>query len=119
MKGLPIVLFDGFCSTCNRWAQWVSKRDSKQMFTLIPQDSPEGHDAMESCPDSLRNVDSVYFVQGEQWFARSSAVCRMLWNLRPHWQITGLLLWLIPRFIRDFAYDMFAKRRHGLRTSDS
>ena len=29
---MSIVLFDGFCSTCNRWAQWISKRDSKGIF---------------------------------------------------------------------------------------
>jgi predicted DCC family thiol-disulfide oxidoreductase YuxK len=116
---LPIVLFDGFCSTCNRWSQWISKRDSRGIFNLVPQGSPEGAVTMESCPESLRNVDSVYLVTNEKWFVRSSAVCRMLWELGLHWKISGLLLWLIPRQLRDFGYDMFAKRRHGLRTSDS
>ena len=116
---MPTVLFDGFCSTCNRWAQWISKRDSKSVFELIPQDSPEGDIVMESCPAPLKEVDSVYIVNGDQWFVRSSAVCRMLWKLRLHWKIAGVLLWLIPRPLRDFGYDMFAKRRHGLLTSDS
>ncbi len=116
---LPIVLFDGFCSTCNRWAQWISKRDSKGAFELIPQESPEGETVMGSCPESLVNVDSVYVVNDNQWHARSSAVCRMLWKLRLHWKITGTLLWLIPRPLRDYGYDMFAKRRHRLLTADS
>ena len=116
---MSIVLFDGFCSTCNRWAQWISKRDSKGIFQLIPQDSPEGDEIMESCPAPLKEVDSVYIVNGDQWFVRSTAVCRMLWKLRFHWQVAGVLLWLIPRPLRDFGYDMFAKRRHGLLASDS
>ncbi|MFL2947021.1 MAG: thiol-disulfide oxidoreductase DCC family protein [Candidatus Poseidoniales archaeon] len=116
---LPIVLFDGFCSTCNRWAQWISKHDSKNAFELIPQESPEGETVMGSCPESLVNVDSVYVVNDNQWHARSSAVCRMLWKLRLHWKITGALLWLIPRPLRDYGYDMFAKRRHRLLTADS
>jgi len=119
MTAVPIVLFDGFCATCNRWAQWIEKRDPKQLFSLIPQDTPEGNTIMETCPESLQKVDSVYFVSNERWFARSSAVCRMLWNLRFHWKIAGVMLWLIPRPLRDFGYDMVAKRRHGLRTSDS
>ena len=116
---MPIVLFDGFCSTCNRWAQWISKRDSTNAFELIPQESPEGEDVMESCPESLKDVDSVYIINDGKWFARSSAVCRMLWQLRIHWKIAGALLWLIPRPLRDLAYDTFAKRRHGSLPTDS
>ena len=92
---MPIVLFDGFCSTCSRWAQWISKRDSKKVFELIPQESPEGHTVIESCPKSLKDVDSMYFVRDNQWFARSSAVCRLLWGLGVHWKIAGIFLWLI------------------------
>lgn len=77
---MPIVLFDGFCSTCNRWSQWISKRDSKNIFELVPQESPEGEDVMISCPESLKDVDSVYIINDGKWFARSSAVCRMLWG---------------------------------------
>ena len=116
---VPIVLFDGFCSTCNRWAQWISKRDSKNVFELIPQDSPEGEEVMETCPESLKFVDSVYIVNDGEWFARSSAICRMLWSLGVHWKVAGALLWLVPRPLRDFGYDMFAKRRHGLLPADS
>ncbi|MDG1525799.1 MAG: DUF393 domain-containing protein [Candidatus Thalassarchaeaceae archaeon] len=116
---MPIVLFDGFCSTCSRWAQWISKRDSKKVFELIPQESPEGHTVIESCPKSLKDVDSMYFVRDNQWFARSSAVCRLLWGLGVHWKIAGIFLWLIPLPLRDYGYDQIAKRRHGLLTSDS
>ena len=116
---MPIVLFDGFCSTCNRWAQWISKRDSKNVFELISQESPEGEGVMVSCPESLKDVDSVYIINEGNWFARSSAVCRMLWKLQMRWKIVGILLWLIPRPLRDLGYDMFAKRRHGLLPTDS
>lgn len=116
---MPTILFDGFCSTCNRWAQWISKHDSKKVFELIPQESPEGDEVMRSCPDELKNVDSVYIVSGNHWYARSSAVCRMLWKLRFHWKIAGVLVWLIPRPLRDYGYDMVAKRRHGLLTLNS
>jgi len=119
MIQMAIVLFDGFCSTCNHWAQWISKHDSKNVFELIPQESPEGDDVMVSCPESLRDVDSVYIINDGQWFTRSSAICRMLWKLKFHWKIAGTVLWLIPRPLRDLGYDMFAKRRHQLLTTDS
>ena len=117
--GLPIVLFDGFCSTCNRWAQWISKRDSNHVFELIAQDSPEGDNVMSQCPEKLRLVDSVYIVNGDSWHVRSSAVCRMLWGLGIHWRIIGTLLWLIPRPLRDMGYNIFAKRRHRMVPLDS
>jgi len=119
MISLPIVLFDGFCLTCNRWAKWISKRDPKKVFELLPQDSPEGNAVMESCPELLKDVDSVYIVKNHQWYVRSSAICRMLWGLRLHWKIAGTLLWLIPLPLRDYGYNQFAKRRHGLLPSDS
>jgi predicted DCC family thiol-disulfide oxidoreductase YuxK len=94
-------------------------RDSKKLFELIPQDSPKGDEVMKSCPEALRGVDSVYIVSENQWHTRSSAVCRMLWKLKLHWKIAGTLLWLIPRPLRDYGYDLFAKRRHGLLTLNS
>ena len=116
---MTVVLFDGFCSSCNRWAQWIEKRDHKSKFKLIAQDSEEGDDAMAGCPMDIREHDSVIINSGTRWYSRSTAVCQILWGLSPFWKIIGSILWLIPRPIRNLVYDFYAARRHRLPTADS
>lgn len=116
---MTVVIFDGFCSSCNRWAKWIEKRDNKAKFKLIAQESEQGDVAMTECPEKLHAYDSVIVNSGNHWYSRSTAVCHILWGLSPFWKIVGCLLWMIPRPIRNLVYDLYAARRHRSPTTDS
>ncbi len=116
---MVVVVFDGFCSSCNRWARWIKKRDKKAKFKLIAQESEEGDAVLAGCPENLYAHDSVIVYSGNNWYSRSTAVCHILWRLSPFWKIIGCILWLIPKPIRNFVYDLYAARRHRSPTTDS
>ena len=116
---MPVIIFDGFCSSCNRWARWIENRDYKSKFKLIAQDSEEGDLAMAECPENLRKHDSVLLATENRWYSRSTAVCQILWRLSLFWKIIGSMLWMIPRPFRNLVYDLYAARRHRLPTADS
>lgn len=110
------VLYDGDCGFCGGWAGWIARRDRRQRFTLVPLDAdPE----IESCPAELRALDSLLLFDGHRWHAQSSAVCRILWGMGPVWALPGLLLWLVPRPLRNLGYDFVARRRHRSSPTDS
>ena len=67
-------------------------------------------------PD-LIGVDSLVFIEpggldsDERVFVRSDAGLRLMKYLGGSWRF-ALVAYVIPRFIRDFLYDQFAKRRY-------
>jgi predicted DCC family thiol-disulfide oxidoreductase YuxK len=113
------VLFDGHCPSCSRWASWILKRDRRKVFELIPQASDAGAAILVDLPPHLLEVDSLFVRDGSGWHTRSSAVCRILWGLGIHWRISGLILFIVPRPIRNFGYDFIARRRHRSAPTDS
>jgi predicted DCC family thiol-disulfide oxidoreductase YuxK len=65
----------------------------------------------------LKDIDSLVFVEPldfaylEQVFVRSDAALRVARYLGGPWYL-ALAAYVIPRFVRDFLYDQFAKRRY-------
>jgi len=65
----------------------------------------------------LKGVDSLVFVEPldvghpERVFVRSDAALRVAGYLGGIWKL-ALAAYLIPRPVRDFLYDEFAKRRY-------
>ena len=39
----PVIVFDGHCVLCSRWARFVLKHDRRAVFRLLPAQSPLGH----------------------------------------------------------------------------
>jgi predicted DCC family thiol-disulfide oxidoreductase YuxK len=61
--------------------------------------------------DSLVFVEPLDFAYLEQVFVRSDAALRVASYLGGPWKI-ALVAYVIPRPIRDYLYDQFAKRRY-------
>ncbi len=106
-----IVLFDDQCNKCNRWAEFIRKRDPESRIALIGQNSPDGLEIMRSIPKRLEGLDSVFLIsKGGAWYSKSAAIWRVCGRLRLPWPIaTGMAL--IPWPIRDLFYDLYARMR--------
>jgi len=61
--------------------------------------------------DSLVFVEPLDFAYLEQVFVRSDAALRVASYLGGPWKI-ALVAYVIPRPIRDYLYDQFARRRY-------
>lgn len=107
----PVVLFDGVCNLCNGAVQFIIRRDPSERFhfaslqsavasQLIARDGP-----IQPLPDSLVLLDE------EGLHVRSTAVLRIARHLSFPWRLTALFLF-VPRPIRDWAYDLVARRRY-------
>ena len=113
-----VLLYDGLCGFCNKSVQMILARDRRGTLRFAALQSAYG-EAVKARHAELKDVDSVVLVEGlpdadqERVFIRSDAALRIAAYLGGWWK--GLLLFrLLPRAVRDFFYDGFARYRYRL-----
>jgi len=113
----PILLYDGVCGLCNRLVQFVLKRDRHGRFRFAALQSPFAARVLQRFAADPRDLDTVYLVRnygapGEQLAARSDAVIIILLQLGGVWQSLAFLLRVLPRWLRDWGYNLVAHNRY-------
>lgn len=91
----PTLFFDGDCPRCCRQAAWLQGRRRGPLFSVQPLPSP-GESLL------LEHLGKTY--------TKSSAVLQAAILLGFPWVLLAVFL-LIPRPLRDWAYDRYAARR--------
>jgi predicted DCC family thiol-disulfide oxidoreductase YuxK len=106
-----LLLFDGVCNLCNRVVDFVILRDKDKKIRFAALQSKPGKELADKFKISLRNNDTVVYISGGKAFVRSSAVLHIMKDIGGGWKILyGFII--IPSFVRDFFYDLIAKRRY-------
>ncbi len=106
-----IILFDGVCNLCNGAINFVIKKDKKNIFKFAPLQSEIGEALLSKFQIDTSNVDSIILVDGENYYAKSSAALRISKELYGGYPLLyGFII--LPRFIRDLVYDYIAKNRY-------
>jgi predicted DCC family thiol-disulfide oxidoreductase YuxK len=63
-------------------------------------------------PD-YNTVDSVVYIKYGKYFLKSSAVLHLLKDIGNGWRLLYVFI-LVPKFIRDFFYDIIARTRYRI-----
>lgn len=106
-----IILFDGVCNFCNGSVNFIIERDKKNYFKFAPLQSEIGQAFIEKF--GLSEIDSIILVENDEAFTHSTAALKIAKRLGGIWSLFYVLI-IIPRFIRDFFYKLFAKYRYRL-----
>src|SRR5438105_192097 len=111
----PVLLYDGLCAFCNGAVRHVLARDRTGRIRFAPLQGAFARDVLARHPE-LRGVDSLMLVErdasGEEHvWTRSEAALRIARRLGGAWRGAAVLR-LIPRVVRDAAYDLFARFRY-------
>lgn len=110
-----VFFFDGDCGLCDRSVRFLMRHDRRAHLRFAPL---QGELAAEVLPrngiDPTR-LDTACFLLDvdtprERAVTRSTAVLKVVTSLGGLWRIAGASL-IVPRPIRDAAYDFIAKRR--------
>lgn len=104
------MLFDGVCVLCNGWARFIAARDPQCQFALGTLQSPAGTRLLAE-RNIQTDISSIVLITPDGWSAKSDAVLRILARLSAPWPLAAGFL-VIPRVIRDWAYDFVAARRY-------
>lgn len=106
----PVLLFDGVCNLCSGVVQFVIPRDPAGRIRFAPLQSPAGREllARHDLPDDL---DSVILVEGDRAYTKSTAAIRVAELLGWPYRLATVAR-LLPRRLRDAAYDVVAANRY-------
>jgi len=107
-----LVLFDGACVLCSRWAQFVISRDPTVRFRFLPIQTKAGRNLAEHLTiDPDHPQTNAVILNGIAYFKSDAAIA--LASRLPRWRRTKTLRFA-PRFLRDRIYDLVAQNRYRL-----
>ena len=109
-EGKFVVLFDGDCGLCNRSVQFILKYERKQKLKFASLQSSFSKKIFKEFNLKDDFNQSVLFYCDSILFSKSNAILRLIPFLKWYF-FPAFILWLIPKFIRDFLYDKIARNR--------
>jgi len=104
------VLFDGECNLCNGAVDFLLCRDPRGRLRFAALQSPAAARLLAGARAPTPLPDSLVLVADGAVHVRSGAALRIVARLRWPWPLL-FVFWLVPRPLRDLAYDFVARRR--------
>lgn len=108
-----IVFYDGDCGFCNRSVAFILKNDKTRSikFAAIQSDFTNMlfRDKGWPAPD----LSTFYFYENAGIFEKSTGALKVAKYLKFPYTLM-LAFWIIPPFIRNYVYNVIAKRRRNL-----
>jgi len=111
IKEKKIILFDGMCNFCVGWIQFIINNDHNDIFRFVSIQSLKGEEIIKQHGLDIKRNDSIILSTNQLLKYRSDAVLDILFHLKTVWKFL-IFLYLVPRPIRDFFYNLIAKKRH-------
>src|SRR6266850_4623548 len=113
----PIILYDGVCGLCNRLNQFVLKRDKDDRFLFAALQSEFASNVLKRHGVNPQILDTMYLLLNysqpdERLVERSDAAVQILEELGGVWRALASIAQLLPRRIRDKAYNLIARNRY-------
>jgi len=106
-----IVIFDGFCNLCNGAVDLIIRYDPNHRFLFTANQHEAGKDLLKKFDKAPESVSTIYLVEGDQIYERSSAALRIAHKMSFPFPLFGIA-WIVPDFIRDPIYNFIAKNRY-------
>lgn len=110
---MKILFFDGQCTLCNHWVDWLIQRDKNDILKFA---SLQGTTAQAQLPLEFKkntNFDTVLYVRDGKVYDRSNAVLKAVQDLGGYWGFVGVF-YIFPRFLRDAVYWLIAHYRYRI-----
>src|SRR5216684_3475002 len=109
----PIILYDGVCGLCNRFVQFVLKRDRKDQFRFAALQSSFARAILQRHGLDTDVLDTVYVVfdfdqPGERTLSRDDAATAVFQELGGPWRCWAEVANLLPKRFRDWQYRFVA-----------
>ena len=106
-----IILFDGVCNFCNRGVNFIIDHDPKGYFQFAALQSLEEQELRSKRGILHSDLDTLILIEDGKVFTRSTAALMILRRLSGWTSILHDFI-IVPEFIRDAFYDLFAKYRY-------
>ena len=110
---MPVILFDGVCNFCNRTVNIILEHDKAANFQFAASQSIGGIGVLQKFNLNQNSAASVILIDNDKVYIKTDAVIQIATHMNG-WPRLFIGLKFIPKFIRDFGYDLVAKNRYAL-----
>jgi len=116
MTDHPVLLYDGLCGFCDATVRFLLKHDRRGTLHFATLQGDFARALIARHPE-LKGVDSLVLVErdpatgAETVHVRSAGALRVARYLGGAWHLARALA-IVPRVLRDWAYDAFARVRY-------
>jgi predicted DCC family thiol-disulfide oxidoreductase YuxK len=116
--GYTLVLYDGVCGLCNRVVRFLVKRDGKDRLRFASLQGALAQRVLARHHGRAGAMETVLLVRdyeksSERLLVRSEAAIEVTRTLGGIWS-WSVVLYILPRFLRDAGYDLIARRRYRM-----
>ena len=109
-----IIFFDGVCNLCNGAINFIIDLDKNNLYSFSSLQSNFAHHVLSSRDVDSAELKTIILIDNQgNLFKKSDAVLRIITQLGGLWSLFKAFK-IVPRFIRDFFYDIIAKNRYTL-----
>jgi predicted DCC family thiol-disulfide oxidoreductase YuxK len=113
---LHLVLFDGVCVLCDSSMRWLVDADRGGRLCFAPLQGETANTVFGRHPEVTGDLSSVVYVRDyggphETLYLRSDAAAAIFRDLGGAYRWLALFR-VLPRFLRDAAYDWIAAHRY-------
>ena len=106
-----LILFDGICNLCNSSVLFIISHDPHAYFSFTSLQSHTGQQILRRYALPASDFDSFIYIKEGKLYDRSTAALHVLNDLGGLWRIIYVFI-IIPKPLRDFVYDFFARHRY-------
>ena len=105
----PLFVFDGHCVLCSGGAAFIMRHDPEGRIQFASAQSELGKRLYDKC--GLPMDDSYLLIDRNGWHIKSDGYFQIARHLGGWWRL-ALIFRLVPRSLRDWAYDKVALNRY-------
>ena len=106
----PVIVFDGMCVMCSRFAQIVMRRDTRRRFRLLAAQSELGAALYRHYGLNPTDYETNVLIEDGRAYFKSEASIRILERLGLPWSLARLGR-ALPLSLRDRIYGAVARNR--------
>jgi predicted DCC family thiol-disulfide oxidoreductase YuxK len=106
----PIIVFDGKCVLCSRWARFVMRHDGDKQFRLLAAQTPLGTALYRHYGLDPVDYETNVLLENGRALLKSEGTIRMFERLGFPWSLMTVLR-VLPRALRDKLYNVVARNR--------
>ena len=108
-----IVIFDGVCNFCNGSVNFIIKRDPGAVFAFTPRQHQCGQALIQKYKVPELAADAILLIKHGRYYQRTDAVLEIAKDISGLWFLL-LVFKIVPRPLRDYFYNLFARNRYQL-----
>lgn len=105
----PVFIFDHVCVLCSGGVSFIMKHDREGAIAFTSAQGPLGQALC--CHFGIDWDESYVFLRNGRAYTKSDGYFEVARTLGGWWRL-GLMFAIIPRGLRDWAYDLVARNRY-------